>query len=48
MDELKAFWAQGNKIEVVPPSIGYLRLITQLKLFKNRLRYTLPTTLIRS
>lgn len=41
MDDLKAFWAQGNKIEVIPATIGSLRLLTQLRLFKNRLRFML-------
>lgn len=38
MEDLKAIWAQMNKIEVIPAAIGSLRQLTQLRLFKNKLR----------
>ena len=41
MDDLKAVWAQGNKLEVIPGAIGCLRLLTQLRLFKNKIRFRL-------
>ena len=39
MQDLRIVFLQGNKLEVLPPSVGKLRMLTQLRLFGNKLRW---------